>query len=191
MCFDPISKFGKLYFSIWRHKLTFIFKTKKLWLLVDGIEIKPIAPTITQITIGIPLLVTWIGRKYYREDENALALTIINNSIDNNIIQSFALAWAKLVGLFKSIYSIYSMTKMHIKDKLHTLKIKRIDNATQHIHIVWARMEQFLATNAIVSYDEIIFVLMNNMQVPRDINLKHLIKFSTMYKSFSRETNWS
>jgi hypothetical protein len=53
------------------------------------------------------------------------------------------------------------MTKMHVKDKLHRLKIKGKDNATWHIYIVWAHMEQFLVTNAIVSNDEIILVLMN------------------------------
>jgi hypothetical protein len=43
---------------IWKHRLTLIFKAEKLWLLVNEKEVKPIAPTITQITIGTPPLPT-------------------------------------------------------------------------------------------------------------------------------------
>lgn len=39
-------KISQILFQYWKHRFTLIFKTKKLWLLVDEIEIKPIAPPI-------------------------------------------------------------------------------------------------------------------------------------------------
>jgi len=50
-------------------------------------EVKPIAPIRTQITIGTPPLLAKRTRSINAwEDKDALALTIINNYLDNNII---------------------------------------------------------------------------------------------------------
>jgi hypothetical protein len=64
-------------------------------------EVKPIAPTTTQITIGtLPLLAKRTRSINAWEDKDALALTIINNYLDNSIIshtqscQMLVLAWA-------------------------------------------------------------------------------------------------
>jgi len=64
-------------------------------------EVKPIAPTTTKITIGtLPLVAKRIGSINVWEDKDALALTIINNCLNNSIIshiqscQMLALAWA-------------------------------------------------------------------------------------------------
>ncbi len=77
------SKFDGSYFNIWKHRLTFIFKAEKLWLLVDEEEVKPIAPTITQIIIGTPLPTIGARSISAWKDRDVMALTIINNSLDN------------------------------------------------------------------------------------------------------------
>jgi hypothetical protein len=86
---------------MWKHILTLVFKAEKLWISIDGIEVKPITLTTTQITFGTcPLLATKARSISPWEDKNALALIIINNYLDNIIIshiqscQTLVSAWA-------------------------------------------------------------------------------------------------
>jgi hypothetical protein len=95
-----------------------------------------------------------------------LALTIINNCFENNVIshiqshQTLALARVELVRLFESQEP---MTKMYLKDKLHILKMWKNDGVTKHIHIIQSHWEQLLAISTIVPNVEAIFVLMMSM----------------------------
>jgi hypothetical protein len=97
-----------------------IFKTKTLWLLVDKKEVKPIAPTTTQIIVKTPLL-PLIGARNISawENRDALVLTINKICLNNNVIshiqscQMLALTWVELIRLYESQDP---MTKMYLKD---------------------------------------------------------------------------
>jgi len=52
---NHIPKFDGTYFHVWKHKLTLLFKTKKLWSIVNGTETKPIAPTTTRVA-ALPIV---------------------------------------------------------------------------------------------------------------------------------------
>lgn len=53
-----VPKFNGMYFNIWKHKSTLIFKTKKPWLIVSGAKPLPIAPIAAKMTTrSQPLLV--------------------------------------------------------------------------------------------------------------------------------------
>jgi len=102
-----------------------LFKVEKVWLIVEGIETKPIAPTMTQIVVGIivfldvslNIISKWGGKTHI--------LIIINNCLDNNIVfhsQSSATtheAYDELTKLFESKDIVINM---ELKDKLHTQK---------------------------------------------------------------------
>jgi hypothetical protein len=49
-----VIKFDETFYNIWVHRLTLIFKAKKLWNIINGIIQKPIAPTIAQIIVRTP-----------------------------------------------------------------------------------------------------------------------------------------
>jgi hypothetical protein len=82
-----IPKFAKSYFNLWKHTLMLIFKTKKLWLLVDKKEVKPIALSPTQIIVKTPLL-PLIGARNISawENRDALVLAINKICLNNNVI---------------------------------------------------------------------------------------------------------
>jgi len=82
-----VTKFNGSYFNIWKHRLTLIFKAEKLWPIVNGTQYLPIAVTQAQIAAGIPaLLQIGIGSISMWEDQDTLALTIINNYLENSIV---------------------------------------------------------------------------------------------------------
>jgi hypothetical protein len=64
-----------------------------------------------------------------------MSFTLINNSIDNSIISHVQLcptsldAWNELIKLFESQDVV---TKMYLKNELHTLKMKENENMTKH-----------------------------------------------------------
>lgn len=162
-----VSKFDGTYLNIWKHRLTLIFKAEKLWSLVDGTEVKPVAPTAAQITAGTPPLpVAGAGSISAWEDRDMLALTIINNGLDNSVVshiqscKTAALAWTELIRLFESQDAV---TKMYLKDKLHTLKMRENDSVTKHIHVFRAHLEQLFAAGAAVPNDEAVLTLMRSM----------------------------
>ena len=51
-----VDKFDGSYYNIWQHRLKLIFMTKNLLSVVDGSEIKPVAPSASQIAAGTPAL---------------------------------------------------------------------------------------------------------------------------------------
>ena len=61
---------------------------------------------------------------------------VINNCLENYIVSHIQscttsnLAWQELIKIFESQDAL---TKMYLKDKLHTLKMKENDNVTKHI----------------------------------------------------------
>ena len=135
--------------------------------MVDGTDVKPVAPTAAHITAGIPpLLVVGVGSISAWEDRDTLALTIINNCLDNSVVshiqscKTTAFAWTKLIRLFESQDAV---TKMYLKDKLHTLKMRENDSVTKHIHVFRAHLEQLFAAGAAVPDDEAVLTLMRSI----------------------------
>lgn len=55
------------------------------------------------------------------------------------------------------------VTKMHLKDKLHTLKIKESDNGTKHVHLFRSYLENSAAIGCLLSDDEAILALMRSL----------------------------
>ena len=76
------------------------------------------------------------------EDKDSLSLIMINNCLENTIVshvQSHTpahLAWQELLKLSESHDDV---TKIYMKDKLHTLKMKENESVAKHIHIVHSR----------------------------------------------------
>jgi len=87
--------------------LTPIVKVEKLWPIVSGKQHLPMAATAVQITIGTSNLPSsGTGSISLWEDQDALALTIINNYFENSIVsriqscQTSNVAWSKLMSIF-------------------------------------------------------------------------------------------
>jgi len=55
------------------------------------------------------------------------------------------------------------MTKMYLKDKLYTLKMRENDSVTKHIHTFRAHLEQLLVAGSAVPDDEAILTLMRSL----------------------------
>ena len=162
-----ISKFDGTYFNIWQHRLTLVFKAEKLWSVVSGDEPLPITLNAIQIAAGTPALpATGAGSISNWEERDTLSLTIINNCLENNIvshIQSYKTsneAWKELKSVFESQDAI---TKMYLKDKLHTLKMKENESVTKHIHVFRSHMEQLLVAGCPTQDDEAILTLMRSL----------------------------
>ncbi len=138
-------KFDGIFFHIWKHRLTSWFKIEKIWPIVKGIEVKPIPWTITQIGArSHALLATRIGVVSNWENNDTMSFTLINNTINNNIISHIQLcptshdAWNGLIKLFESQDVV---TKMYLKNKLHTLKMYFLIwiywNVNVHCYQMW------------------------------------------------------
>ena len=162
-----VPKFNGTYFNIWKHILTLIFKTEKLWSIVSGAEPLPVAPTVAEIVAGSQLLPTiGVGSISYWEERDSLSLTIINNCLENNVvshIQSYSYAnqtWQELSRIFESQDAV---TKMHLKDKLHTLKMKESDSVTKHVHLFRSYLENLAATGCPIADEEAILALMRSL----------------------------
>lgn len=90
---------------------------------------------------SLALLATRIGVVSNCKNNDTMSLTLINNSIDNRIITHIQLCptshdeWNELIKLFESQDVV---TKIYLKNKLHTLKMKENENMTKHIHVFCA-----------------------------------------------------
>lgn len=63
------------------------FKREKVWLIIKGIEVKPIDPPSIQIVIGTYILrAPKVGSISDWMEHDNLALIIINNYLNNNVI---------------------------------------------------------------------------------------------------------
>jgi len=162
-----ISKFDGTYFNIWQQRLTLVFKAEKLWSVVSGSEPLPIAPNTAQIAASTPVLPTiGAGSISHWEERDTLSLTIIINCLENNVIshiQSYKTsneAWKELKNVFESQDAI---TKMYLKDKLHTLKMKENESVTKHIHVFRSHLEQLSTTRCLTQDDEAILSLMRSL----------------------------
>jgi hypothetical protein len=108
-----------------------------LWTLIEGIEVKRVAPIAQIIARTQLLLAIGVGRRSYLEEKDVLFSTIINNWLDNNVVphvQACLIAhsvWTKLTRLYK--YKD-EMTKMYLRDKLQTFKVKENENTTKHLN---------------------------------------------------------
>jgi hypothetical protein len=95
-------------------------------------------------------------------------LTTINNCLDNSVISHVYSkltsneAWLELIQIFESKNEV---TKMFLKDKLQTLKMKEGENVTKHIHKFGSVLQQLTATGAIVQGNEAILSLMRSTSV--------------------------
>jgi hypothetical protein len=101
---------------------------------------KPIPPIAAQIAarsqtaIGASSVSNW-------EDEDTMSLAIINNCVDNNISSPTSTshhAWSDVTKLFEPQNVVM---KMHLKNKLHTLKMRENENITKYIHMFCALIE--------------------------------------------------
>lgn len=124
-------------------------------------------PTTPQIAIGTrSLLAIGVGIINAWEEGHVIFLTLRRNCLDNIIIshvQSCTIArltWTKLTKLFESQDVV---TKMYLKDKLHTLKMKESDTVKKHIHIFRAHLEHLLIVGTTILDDKIVLTLMRNM----------------------------
>jgi hypothetical protein len=113
--------------------MTLVFKQKKVWQIIQRTEAKPITPTAPQITVRT-LALPATGAGGIRSDwveHGDLVLTIINNCLDNSVISHVKSkltsneAWLELIQIFESMDEV---TKMFLKDKLQTLKMKEGEN---------------------------------------------------------------
>ena len=159
-----VPKFNGTHFNIWKQRLTLIFKTEKLWSIVSGAEPLPVAPIAAEIVAGSQLLpATGVGSISYWEERDSLSLTIINNCLENNVVSHIQScsnanqAWQELSRIFESQDAV---TKMHLKDKLHTLKMKESDDVTKHVHLFRSYLENLAAAGCPIADEEAILVLM-------------------------------
>lgn len=165
-----VTKFDGSYFNIWKHRLTLIFKAEKLWSIVSGDQHLPVAPTAAEVAAGTPALpAIGVGSISMWEDQDALALTIINNCLENSIVshvqssKTANQAWTILINIFESQDIV---TRMHMKDKLLNLKMKENSSVVKHIHNFKAHLEQLLATGSTLEDSEAVIILMRSL--PQD-----------------------
>ena len=82
-----VDEFDGSYYYIWKHIFKLIFMTENLVTMVNGSEIKPVAPPAAQIAAETPSLhVTGTGCIGDWEQRITLSLTIMNNCLDNSIV---------------------------------------------------------------------------------------------------------
>ncbi len=110
-----------------------------MWTLIEGIEVKRVAPIAQIIARAQLLLVIGVGRRSYLEEKDVVFSTIVNNCLDNNVVphvQACLIAhsvWTKLTRLYESKDE---MTKMYLRDKLQTFKMKENENTTKHLNLI-------------------------------------------------------
>ena len=111
-----IRKFDGTYFHIWKHRLTLLFKSERLYSIVSGTEGKPVQPSAAEILAGAVVppgngpgsIINW-------EDKDTIALTIITNCLDNNIVSHIQSkltsneAWQELIRIFESHDAVTKM----------------------------------------------------------------------------------
>jgi hypothetical protein len=114
-----------------------ILKAQKLSQVVDGTLVRPSTPPTTAGGQVVHTPTTRVGSKAKWDEKDALALTIITFFLENNQVyhgSSFDKtkeAWGELTNLFEAQDAI---TKMYLRDKLATLKMKENESMTKHIH---------------------------------------------------------
>lgn len=125
-----------------------------------------------------------------------MSFTLINNSIDNSIISHVQLcptsldAWNELIKLFESQDVV---TKMYLKNELHTLKMKENENMTKHT-------EQLSTIGSLLLNDEDVntqyasklqkFISSMHRQQPLSLQslITYLIQEETLMKSLNSST---
>jgi hypothetical protein len=162
-----ILKFDGTYFNIWKHKLTLLFKFGKIMAYVNGTKAKPIVPIVAQIVaraivlpaIGIGSIVEWY-------DKDAIAIQVINNCSDNNIISNVQLkttshdVWQELIKMFETQDAV---TKMFLRDNLQTLKMREGESVVKHIQSFRSLLEQLLVIGAPITNVDVVLSLMQYM----------------------------
>ncbi len=102
---------------------------EKLWPYVNGMQAKPIIPIVAQIATLASSIVEWV-------DKDAIAIQVINNCLDNNIISNVqSKTTSHDVGqeLIKMFESQDVITKMFLRDNLQTLKLREGESVVKHI----------------------------------------------------------
>ena len=100
------------------------------------------------------------------EDKDTIALTIITNCLDNNIVSHIQSkltsneAWQELIRIFESHDVV---TKMYLKDNIYNLKMKEGENMVRHIHTFRSMCEQLAATDTTLSDEDAVLHLMKSM----------------------------
>lgn len=139
-----ILKFDGTYFDIWKHRLTLLFKTEKVFSLSSQVQRSNLFPQQpAQIAPGSQTAISASSVSNW-EDKDTLSLAIINNFVDNNISSPTSTshhAWTELTKLFESQNVVM---KMHLKNKVHTLKMRENENITKHIRVFCALIKQLM-----------------------------------------------
>jgi len=91
---------------------------------------------------------------------------IINNCLENNVvshIQSYTIpnwAWQELTRIFEFQDALI---KMHLKNKLHTLKMRKSDSVIKHVHLFKPHLENLATARCQVEDEEAILALMQSL----------------------------
>ena len=162
-----IPKFDGTYFHIWKHRLTLLFKSERLYSIVSGTEGKPVQPSVAEILAGVVVPpANGLGSIINWEDKDTIALTIITNCLDNNIVSHIQSkltsneAWQELIRIFESHDAI---AKMYLKDNIYNLKMKEGESMVRHIHTFRSLCEQLAAAGAALSDEDAVLHLMRSM----------------------------
>lgn len=169
---------GGNYFNSWKHKVSLLLRTHKLWTIVEGTETKPIPPTTAEIARGsVALPRTGAGSVMDWEERDVLALLIINNCLDNSLTchiqrcETSKTAWDELLRLFQSQDPI---TKMYIMDTISSIKMKEGEQLMKHIQKFRTLLEQLNALGAPMGDEEAILNLMRSLPTSYRIVIRSL-----------------
>lgn len=158
-----VTKFDGTFFNVWKHPMT-LFMGERFWPIVEGIEPKPVASTIEGAQV---LPSTGKGTSIVEwEDKDALAFSIINNCLDNLIVshiqhcKSASNAWKQLCDMYETKDVV---SRMYLRDKLQSLKMRETKSLTKHLHTYRSILEQLASIGSRVDKEDAIFSLMRSM----------------------------
>jgi hypothetical protein len=99
------------------------------------------------------------------------------------------LEWTKLAKMFQSQDVV---AKMYLKDKFHTLKMRKSCSVTKHIHLFQTNLHQLTNTSVAILDDKTIICFIRNMPPNYKIlkiSLKKQLNSSIFYHRFDPRKN--
>lgn len=201
-----ITKFDGTYFHVWKHNMKLVLKSEKLISIVEGNEVEPVTPPPTPGGTVNHTPVTGAGSKENWRDRDTQALTIITNCLEVSQVshisskESSKDAWEELIRLFEAHDSV---TRMYLKERLTTLKMKENESMIKHIHTFRSLLDQLLAAGSPMSDEDSVLALMRSMPQSyrtflisirgQTLTLQNLIAYllqeDTMLKNLDNESN--
>jgi hypothetical protein len=141
-------------YSTWRTRITFTLKREKLWSIVDGNEIKPVAPTGVNAP---PLPTTGQGSIIDWDDRNLFALTILVNSVKNSCLHHITrVATAKETwDELQAIYQVSNISnRVYLRRKFIKLKMDDDKSMSEHIHMFRSVLDELIVVGVTIQDDE-------------------------------------